>query len=253
MGNGKSRQLPLLWNPKTGETREAPISNSRLIDDSIINRVGAAIIPQKMNSKQVSYQTKIAGPIQYAEKPYGEVSTVRQEEASAGESRRVLTISITNTEATAETVALFDGLGHVKRMANIAVPKAGVTFDGTFGADTYTVLQELGKMVALKFKGIKFQAFTSAGAKADTYFTAGSFRSAVADPLQYNLDNPYESFTDLVGQNSFNTNIRQNDQYRFLMTPTSAWIVTLPTATAVTITATVDSYEGSFGMVRFTK
>jgi hypothetical protein len=257
IGVGLVQQLPYVIDTETGEQFDYSITNQAPISSAKVERMGAFIQNEKMNTN-LSVQQMVAnkrravsGPVLGVETPYGQLKTARAEETGTGAARRVLTLTIINGELTTESVVIGDGLGFIKDLMGVGVPKGGVTFDGTYGAASYTALQEISKMMPLRSMGVQFQGYTSALIKSDAFFNGGSFRSAVVDPLKYTITNPYLSFADLVQQDSYNTNIRADDNYRFLLAPISGWVVTLPTATAVTINMTISAFGGAYNMTNF--
>jgi hypothetical protein len=258
MPDGTVKQLPFLVDEQ-GNVTPFAISNPRVMSKSFMKSKGGVIVNQ--NSNQNSMQTQsvisqmqnkvIAPPIHAVETPYGKLDLARAETNGVGSSRRLFTLTVTNTELTTESVVIGDGSGFIKELMAIGAPKAGVTFSGTYGATSYQVIQDLVKSTALRLQGLQFQGYDSLGVKSDNFFNSGSFRSAVVDPLKYTIDNPYVSFSDLVQQDSFNTNIREEKNYRFLLSFLTGMVITLPTATRVTINCTVSSAYMAYNMVRF--
>lgn len=256
--SGQIVQLPFVVD-ETGNVTPYAVTNTSPIPISVVKKQGAIIVNQNQKSNSMNGQSiiqqmqnkAIAGPVSAVETPYGKLDLSREETNGVGSARRLFTLTITNTELTTESVVIGDGSGFIKELMGIGAPKAGVSFGGTYGAASYQVIQDLTKSMALRFMGIQFQGYDSLGVKSDNFFNSGSFRSAVVDPLKYTIDNPYLSFSDLVQQDSYNTNIREEKNYRFLLSYLTGQVITLPTASRVTINCTVPSAAMAYNMVRF--
>ena len=196
-----------------------------------------------MESKNVAEMQNERMPVGvgFSEKPGGAVDTYRSESPDDGTGRKVLRIKIDNGEGTEEKIILGDPTGLIKQQLGIGAPKGGVTFAGSYGADTYTILQNMTGLIPFDLHTIKFQGETTAGAASDAFFNAGRFGLVKLDVAGNTPSNEELVLSDLVQPSTFQTNIRKDDSFRFQLQAATAFEVTLPAGEAVLITATISA------------
>lgn len=247
IGNGQVRQLPYVVSDQ-GEAKPAPITNSQPIPESTAAGRGCPIYEPNNFSMQNKNGNYPLG-VQNVETANGRAALARFETPGENSQRLQWTITISNGEATDEEFLIGDGTGLLATKLGIVAPKAGVTISGTYGAATYTTFKAITANQAVDLHGLHLVGATTAGVASDVVFNQGFLRMAEANIANNAAQDTEIPFRDLVGPDSFQTNIRVDDDWRMLMNPLSALHVKIPAGEALTVTfRVVRAVEKTFGM-----
>lgn len=247
--NGTVYQLPLLI-ADDGEQRPAPITNAKPLSRQAVARAGFPIINQTQATKMTSINNGLPYAVQTDEDAYGQRGVFRQERPSKDAAvRKQWTITISNGEVTTEEFLVGDHHGLLAAALSIPSPKAGVTITGTWAASTYANIKQITGANPVDLHRLHLLGKTTAGVASDAFFSSGSLKVLYADIANNTQQSNIIPLADLVLQDSFNTNIRIDNNFRMLMDGFSAVYLQIPAAEAVTMTfREVSAYQGVYNM-----
>lgn len=235
--DGRAYQLPVAVTA-AGEQIPAPITNSRPMDAS---RVAAAGFPIISRNQATMQQNQLGGALPFAvvqdENAYGRRGVARMERpARNAPVREQWTITISNGEATTEEFLIGDNTGLLAAALGIPAPKAGVTITGTFGANTYTFFSAISGKNPVDLHRLHLVGNTTAGAASTAFFTSGLLKVMDASIANNTNEANIIPLADLVLPDTYQTNIRVDNNFRFIMDGLSALYLQIPAAEAVTLT-----------------
>jgi len=219
-------QLPVMQGVTTGQRVMKPVTNTKPIPLRVVQERGCIIDSSLIQSSM--QQNNLPFGVGYAETAQGQGLTYRSEAAGQILERQQLYISISNGEATTEEFIVGDGVGLLATKFGIGAPKAGVVIGGSFGTATYTTINAICASVPLDLHRIHLQGKTTAGADSDAVFNTGFIKMSKASVVNNSAIDEEFPVRDLVLQNSFQTNIRVNDEWRFLMGPLTGIHLSIP-------------------------
>lgn len=247
LGNGMVKQLPYAIAP-TGKRIEAPITNNSLLKKSTVQASGFPVLKSDQMAQNFQYGLPYA--VTSDESAYGKRGVFRHERPSKDAAvRKQWTITISNGEATTEEFLLGDHHGLLAAALSIPSPKAGVTITGTWGATTYANMKQITGANPVDLHRLHLLGKTTAGAASDAFFSSGSLKVLYADIANNTQQSNIIPLADLVLQDSFNTNIRIDNNFRMIMDGFSAVYLQIPAAEAVTLTfREVSAYQGVYNM-----
>lgn len=249
--NGEVYQLPIVV-ADDGTQKPAPVTNPKPLSRQAVASAGFPIISQ--NQMQTMNAPRNGNGLPYAvtndESAYGQRGVFRHERPSKDAAiRKQWTITISNGEATTEEFLLGDHHGLLAAALSIPAPKAGVTITGTWGSSTYTNINQITGANPVDLHRLHLLGKTTAGAASDAFFSSGSLKMLYADIANNTQQSQIIPLADLVLQDSFNTNIRIDNNFRMLMDGFSAVYLQIPAGEAVTLTfREVSAYQGVYNM-----
>lgn len=238
--DGKIRQAPYAQR-QDGSFIVAPVTQKGVISATELKSKGCPVLPIQsiLKIKESMEKNLMPNGVYNQEDNYGKMGKSRLENAAVSGQRAVLRISITNGEATPESIMVGDGLTLGTRKLGIPAIKAGVVIDGTYGADTLTLLAEITKCYPFRLHGIQFQGFTAAGAKSEKFFTDGFFRQTKADFANRTTQDEELVLADLVTGATYNTHIRETEDFRHIMNGFTGFHVNVPAGESIRINTTI--------------
>ena len=207
--------------------------------------------------------------VHQAETATGGLRLARQETPAVVGNLKQFSITLTNTDPdNARILFLGDHHGFGWDASGVPALNAVVVVDGTFQALTLAKLKQLTGATAIDFHQLHLQSYeiTQTGAnpaanggqgQAGTintttangkFFDSGYFKLVEADVTDEANKTSIQPLTMDVGNNSFQTHIRANPKFRFLMDGLMSWEVKLPPLTKITITSYIRSAERTHGM-----
>lgn len=223
------------------------ITSSGKIPYLQIKKTGCPVISQQKFSTM--YKTNnLPFAVEEAETVGGNAAEVRMEVGDISAQRNVLRIEIRNEEITDEEILIGDAFGLIATKLSIGSIKAGVKVNGTWGVNTLTVLEKVTGSLPYRLGDIQFQGYTNAGAKSDKFYNSGFFRLAKADTLNRTTNDNEMVLTDLVYQDSYNTNIRNEQKHRFMMEGLSAYHLLVPAGETISINVKLYSTGQGYAM-----
>ena len=246
LGNGMVQQLPYAVT-SAGNVVPLAVTNSAPMPKQSIQAQGFPVV-----SKQQSDMT--SNNLPYAvlpdENAYGKRGVARLERGGADAAvRKQWTITISNGEATDEEFLIGDNHGLLAAALGIPAPKAGVTISGTWGASTYTNINQITGANPVDLHRLHLLGKTTAGVASDAFFSSGQLKVLYADIANNTQQSNIIPLADLVLQDSYNTNIRIDNNFRMVMDGFSAVYLYIPAAEAVTVTfREVSAYNGAYPM-----
>jgi len=245
--NGEVYQLPIVM-AADGEQKAAPITNPKPLSRQAVASAGFPII--QPNKSSMTNQNGLPFGVQNDESAYGQRGVFRHERPSKDTAvRKQWTITIANGEATTEEFLLGDHHGLLAAALSIPSPKAGVTITGTWAATTYNNIKQISGANPVDLHRLHLLGKTTAGVASDAFFSSGSLKVLYADIANNTQQSNIIPLADLVLQDSFNTNIRIDNNFRMLMDGFSAVYLQIPAAEAVTLTfREVSAYQGVYNM-----
>lgn len=245
---GVVQQLPYAIEPTTGRKIPAPITNKANLSKSAVMANGFPVLKsEQMTSNQPN---GLPFAVTSDESAYGKRGVFRHERPSKDAAiRKQWTITISNGEVTTEEFLLGDHHGLLAAALGIPSPKAGVTITGTWGATTYANMKQITGANPVDLHRLHLLGKTTAGAASDAFFSSGSLKVLYADIANNTQQSNIIPLADLVLQDSFNTNIRIDNNFRMIMDGFSAVYLQIPAAEAVTLTfREVSAYQGVYNM-----
>lgn len=247
--NGIVYQLPIVMSDD-GEQKPAPITNTKPLSRQAVARAGFPIIQPNKSNMISNNGNGLPYAVTTDENAYGGRGVFRHERPSRDAAiRKQWTITISNGEATTEEFLLGDHHGLLAAALSIPSPKAGVTITGTWGASTYANIKQITGPNPVDLHRLHLLGKTTAGAPSDAFFSSGSLKQLYADIANNTQQSNIIPLADLVLQDSFNTNIRIDNNFRMLMDAFSAVYLQIPAAEAVTLTfREVSAYQGIYNM-----
>jgi len=249
ISQGVVKQLPYAIEPGTGRQIAAPITNNQPLSKTAVMANGFPVLKSEQMA-QNQFQAGLPYAVTSDESAYGKRGVFRHERPSKDAAvRKQWTITISNGEATTEEFLLGDHHGLLAAALSIPSPKAGVTITGTWGATTYANFKQLTGSNPVDLHRLHLLGKTTAGAASDAFFSSGSLKVLYADIANNTQQSNIIPLADLVLQDSFNTNIRIDNQFRMIMDGFSAVYLQIPAAEAVTLTfREVSAYQGVYNM-----
>lgn len=247
--NGTVYQLPIVVSAD-GEQKPAPITNPKPLSRQAVARAGFPIINPKQSSMTSNNNNGLPYGVQTDENAYGSRGVFRHERPARDAAiRKQWTITISNGEATTEEFLLGDHHGLLAAALSIPSPKAGVTITGTWNSATYANIKQITGSNPVDLHRLHLLGKTTTGASSDAFFSSGSLKQLYADIANNTQQSNIIPLADLVLQDSFNTNIRIDNNFRMLMDAFSAVYLQIPAAEAVTLTfREVSAYQGVYNM-----
>lgn len=247
--NGKYYQLPLGQDAQ-GNQYDVPITEHGSISPSRILKAGFPVI----NHENIEIMNTDKSGLPYAVKTQEDVLGApgysRLEMPKVGGQRTVLRVTITNGEATDEEILVGDAYGLIASKLGVGAIKAGVVVGGTWGTATLTVLTAITAANPYRLHDIQFQGYTAAGADSNDFYNSGYFRLAQADIANRTCKDEELVLTDLVKQDSYNTNIRSDKTHRFIMDGFSGYHLLVPAGESIQINVEVSAVAMSYAMDR---
>lgn len=250
VGPGIVKQLPYAIEPGTGKQVPAAITNNQNLSKSAVMANGFPVLKSEQMNTTNQFQAGLPYGVQTDESAYGQRGVFRHERPSKDAAvRKQWTITISNGEATTEEFLLGDHHGLLAAALSIPSPKAGVTITGTWGATTYANMKQITGANPVDLHRLHLLGKTTAGAASDAFFSSGSLKVLYADIANNTQQSNIIPLADLVLQDSFNTNIRIDNNFRMIMDGFSAVYLQIPAAEAVTLTfREVSAYQGVYNM-----
>lgn len=207
----------------------------------------------KMNINSISVQNLPPAVLQTEGAQNGMPGVARMETPQQSANQQVHQISITNTELTTETIAIFDALGFVAQAEGIVAPKAGIIFGGTWGVNTYANLKALTLAKSIDYHNLYITNNTSAGAPSTAFFQTGSLFLMRASVNNQTLQRDQVILSNMVQPTDFQTNIRLDTSWRLMVDELQAMVITLATLQQVVITLNIRAYEDTAPMNLYSK
>ena len=248
--DGLCQQEPKLID-EAGNMYDYPITEARKMTADFVKQKGGVIMapqsPPKQQQQMQQQQNAMPFAVGETEKVTGQPELMRVEMPSADGGSNTLTLTIDNGETDAQEILLGDGADLNKLAFNVANKAGGVTIGGSFGADTLDAVQKQVAGGALRLHGIHITNTNSGSASTD-FFDSGKMDLCLASPINNtNSRNKYD-FQRLVGGDTFNTNIREDKNFRFSLAPRSALLFTVPAGEKIVVTFTLRSATSSYAM-----
>jgi hypothetical protein len=240
--DGQAYQEPIAQDRNTGQTFPFPVTNPGPIPLAEVQAANCIVKNGSMNFNPNGLTLPPAVGI--AETPAGQVQPYRSEGPSVQGQREQWTITINNAELTTEEFVIGDASGLLRAKLGVGAPKAGVTFGGTFGANTYDLMRTVSGYTPIDLHGLHIINKTTLGATSTAFFDTGFLRLAQANLANNGPIDNEVPLRDLVFQDSFQTNIRQDRDWRFQMMSLTGVHVSIPTGQSITITFQVISAAG---------
>lgn len=243
--DGQAYQEPIAQDRNTGQVFPFPITNAGPIPIQEVEAANCIITTQEPRMLNATTNgMSLPKGVGVAETPGGQVIPFRSEGPNVGLQRQQWTITINNAELTTEEFVIGDASGLLRAKLNVGAPKAGVTFGGTFGANTYDVMRTVSGFTPMDLHGLHIINKTTLGAASTAFFDTGFLRLAQANLANNGPIDNEVPLRDLVFQDSFQTNIRQDRDWRFQMMSLTGVHLSIPTGQSVTITFQVISAAG---------
>lgn len=252
VGQGQVKQAPAIMNPQTGEVKAYAITDRRIFPESQAKAAGFICcnsISDLSNSKNMQVSGNRPFAVLPAEKVNGLPAVVRSEIPDASSGSETITLTLENGEATAQEILFGDGLGINKEVYSISDKAAGVVVGGTYGANTLTLYKQIAGGSALRLHGFHI-VNTNSGNDSTGFFDSGKVELLKAMPTNNSPKRNRFDLQQLVNSNSFKPNIREKQDFRFILAGYTAMLFTIPAGEKISLTFNLRSYADGYLMNR---
>lgn len=239
IGNGLAVETDFV-RATSGETLPVPAKTKAPVRVEKVLQNNCPVLPAQNQTNITSMNSNLPYGVLQAEGVMGNRENARVEVAGWDETRSTFRIGISNGEATTETFVLGAGYGIAQlSTANgglgVVAPKAGVVISGSFGTATYTQLATLS-LGALRMHGLHMIGKTTAGAASTAFFDSGNLKFLESYPNGDSVQLKDYNLSDLVTPETYQTNIRQDKDFRAIVDGYNGLFLTIPAGEAVFIT-----------------
>lgn len=207
-----------------------------------------------LNNQSMNFQNP---GIISAETANGKVVTARNETGSAAANRRVISFSISNTESTGgpDLVVVGDGNGLLNLTGAYGgvgpfSVRAGIVFDGNWGASFQTIFAGLTKSNPIDVHKLHLIGYDTAGSPDSSVFVGGFIKQARAT---FNGDAAVVSdipLQQLLRTDSYNAYVRETDNFRMTIDGMAGLIFKLATGKRIDVTMDISSANETYSMNR---
>lgn len=260
LGNGQAIQTDFV---KTADGRTLQVPANKLEGTVPISRVPArcpVVKPDSVNSQMQNSMNIQGNPaIVTTEDATGNLLLSRAETGRLNGATKVISFSISNTEATGgpDSILVGDGNGMLALAATygglgITSLRAGIIFDGNWGTATGTQLKQMTSNNALDLHKLHLIGYDTSGNPDPSVFTGGFLKMARAtwngDAAQ-SVDVPLQM---LIKPNTYQDHIREMDGFRFTLDSMSALVFKLAIGKRIDVTMEISAAAHTYLMNKVT-
>lgn len=251
--DGTCQQEPFVIDDATGKLEPYPVTNPVKMSPQFVQQKGGVIIDKQTIQQAKNNKTMASNNMPYgvedAETVEGAMDVVRIELPGANSGSNTLTFSIDNGETDAQEILLGDGYGLLDNAFNVGSKAASVTLGGSFGANTKTLVDNQCSGGAIRLHGIHI-VNTNSGSDSTDFFDSGKLELCKASPINNTNERNRFDFSLLVSGETFKPSIRENKNFRFLLSGYTGLLFTVPAGEKVVMTFTVASVADGYNMSR---
>lgn len=260
LGNGMVSALPAV-RCEDGSVEAYPVKSAMPMQKAQALRMGlevadnpAAISNQSNNFSNMDKMKYQNGSYINPAETTGGQSTVYRSETAGIEANALsgtINLTIANGEVTAQKIVLGDQGNLIKTALGIPNDGKGagsVTIGGSnWGADTLDIFN--GLPVGYRLHGIHVTN-TNTGVESTAFFTGGRLDQVLGSLSNETTKSERLDFSLIVDQNSFNPSIRAWSDFRFIVTPLTGLVFTVPAGETISVTFTLQATGSEYGMIK---
>lgn len=260
LGDGTAVQADTIMMA-SGEFVPAPATNKEIIPIQKVPKVCPCVPVNQINNPSNSNSMtglNFSNPgVIITEKANGQVSSARNETASANANIEVISFSISNTEAAGgpDLVCIGDGNG----LLNLAgayggvgpfSTRAGIVFDGNWGPNFDTIFAGLTKSNPIDVHKLHLVGYDTAGNNDASVFVGGFIKEARASFSGNSATVSDIPLQQLLKTDSYNAFVRETDNFRMTIDGMAGLIFKLAIGKRIDVTMTISAANETYAMNR---